>query len=496
MLDLLDMQGNILRGYRSFHFARFLWFAIDTDQGGRELIEKLLARDWVTPGQWRARPTATTNIAFSFAGLRALRLQADCLASFPPEFQAGMKHRAALLGDVGDCAPEHWDKPWCDGDVDVLITCYAGKPQDLDARCNEILTLALEQNGVRALPPHQDAALLLVNGKPSRREHFGFEDGFSNPDVEGVPDNGGPGDTGNPDEQGQFRPVPLGEFVLGHRAEGGEVGPMPAPRILARNGSYLVIRKLEQDVVGFRRFVKDKAILLGRALAGTLPTGAPVEEYLAAKMLGRWRDGSSLDLYPTKPAGDPGNGFAYADDPDGARCPLGAHTRRVNPRASLGFGGNIVRRRRLIRRGIAYGEWLPDPTDASGAAPAGVTAGSDDGGRRGIMFQAFNANISHQFEFVQQQWVNYGDEFRQGDDTDPITGIRNGDGRMVVPSQEYRRDQAGKGRMVIPGDQRTGRPPFLCGDIPRFVTTKGGDYFFAPSLTALRLLASGKVIVS
>ena len=116
------------------------------------------------------------------------------------------------------------------------------------------------------------------------------------------------------------------------------------------------------------------------------------------------------------------------------------------------------------------------------------------------MFQVFNASIERQFEFVQREWINYGDVFRQGDDTDPITGSRYHDGRTVVPDGEpldrsSDRVVIPKGRMVIPGDERTGRPPFLCCDIPRFVTTKGGDYFFVPSLTGLRLLASGKVFV-
>src|SRR5262249_27729783 len=197
-----------------------------------------------------------------------------------------------------------------------------------------------------------------------------------------------------------------------------------------------------------------------------------------------WPDGSSLDLYPTGEAGDKGNNFNYADDPEGARCPLGAHVRRANPRASLGFGGNIVRRRRLIRRGIAYGKNLARDDTA------------DDGGeRRGIMFLAFNASISQQFEFVQQQWINYGDDFRQGNDTDPIAGNPIGDGKMVERGQPFRRDEDGVGRMVIQGDQRTAREPFLCSGIPRFVTTKGGDYFFAPSLPGIRPLPPGQLCV-
>jgi Dyp-type peroxidase family len=488
--DLADIQGNILRGYRSFPFARFLFFKINSPPAGRAFIDELLHAK-VTPGKWLSKPLATTNVAFTFRGLAALQLDAQCLASFPPEFQQGMKQRARLLGDVGLSDPQKWDKPWASDDVHVLVSCYAPNLEKLEKHCQDLWqelkktqfaeadgvkkSLCDDPHGIKRLdPPHQDAAMLIVHGKPNRVEHFGFQDGLSNPDIEGVRGDGG--GTGNPEAR-------LGEFILGHRAEGGEVAPMPAPKALAWNGSFLVLRKLEQDVLGFRRFLREQAILLKQVLGSALPADTNAEEFLAAKMMGRWRDGSPLDLHPTKPARDPTNKFSYADDPNGAGCPLGAHTRRANPRASLGFGGQLVRRRRLTRRGIPYGEYLPDNA---------VTAD----GSRGIIFQVFNTSIERQFEFVQRQWINYGDVFGQGDDTDPITGSRYRDGRMVVADEEpFDRSKHSAGRMVIPGDERTGRPPFLCCDIPNFVTTRGGDYFFVPSLTGLRLLASGKVFV-
>jgi deferrochelatase/peroxidase EfeB len=211
-----------------------------------------------------------------------------------------------------------------------------------------------------------------------------------------------------------------------------------------------------------------------------------VEEYIAAKMMGRWHDGSPLDLYPDAPGQHPTNAFSYSDDKRGARCPLGAHIRRANPRDALGFAGHIISRRRMLRRGIAYGTCLPErPTE------------EDVKAERGIMFLALNASIERQFEFIQRQWMNRGDEFEQGDDPDPITGTRFGDGRMVVPGEPFRRGAGNPtGRMMIQGDQLTGRIPYLCADIPNFVLTRGGEYFFMPSMTALGLLASGQVSVS
>jgi Dyp-type peroxidase family len=485
--ELPDIQGNILHGYRSFPHARFLFFKIEKNkpEAGRAFIDSLLTDKptTVTRGKWLSKPLATTNIAFTFRGLAALQLDAQCLASFPPEFQQGMKQRARLLGDVGLSDPRHWDEPWLSSSdhVHILVSCYASDSAKLNHHCENLLRGC--PDGVEAIrdptkqgsqPLQEDAKRLVVNGKLV--EHFGFEDGLSNPAIEGVRDAGG--GTGNPKAQ-------LGEFILGHRAEGGEVAPMPAPRALARNGSFLVLRKLEQDVFEFRKFVREQAVLLEQVLG---PTETAAEEFLAAKMMGRWRDGSPLALYPTKPANDSNNNFSYAEDPDGALCPLGAHTRRANPRASLGFSGRLVRRRRLIRRGIPYGPYLPDNADENNPAWRA---------RRGIFFLAFNASIERQFEFVQRQWINYGDAFRQGDDTDPIAGSRYGDGRCIDVADEkpFDRSTNGMGCMVIPGDELSRRPPFLCWGIPNFVTTKGGDYFFVPSLTGLRLLASGKVFV-
>jgi hypothetical protein len=155
---------------------------------------------------------------------------------------------SAILATAHDC----WDEPWKSGDVHMLVTCYSGSSASLEQHCQTLRQL--KPAGVQELAPHQDAGLLVVKGKPDRIEHFGFADGLSNPAVESVPDNGGPGDTGNLDEKGRFREVPMGEFLLGHRGEGGEVAPMPRPRLLVRNGTYLVLRKLEQDVVGFGPF--------------------------------------------------------------------------------------------------------------------------------------------------------------------------------------------------------------------------------------------------
>jgi Dyp-type peroxidase family len=186
------------------------------------------------------------------------------------------------------------------------------------------------------------------------------------------------------------------------------------------------------------------------------------EDLLAAKIVGRWRDGTPLDRAPHRP--DPAvvtdaarnNAFDYADDPDGLRCPVGAHVRRMNPRRSLPFDGKLVNRHRIIRRGITYGDPLPDGAE-------------DDGKDRGVIFMCLQASLARGFEFVQSQWGNGGNAFRLGQDQDVILGPQ---------------DTEGPAKMTVPGN-----PPFLLGPLSRMVTMRGGEYYFTPGINGLRYLA-------
>ena len=274
----------------------------------------------------------------------------------------------------------------------------------MNSRCRELEDLAEAQARPAATLPGRRQARDRQRDEPSPKEHFGFDDGLSNPDVENAREGTSDADVGNLDNKGNFREVPVGEFLLGHRGEGGEVAPMPKPPLLVHNGTFLVMRKLQQEVVRFRQYLEQEADRMMK-VPGCLPDKVAgdvckVQEYLAAKMMGRWYDGSPVDLYPDAPAEHQSNAFTYADDEDGARCPLGAHIRRANPRDSLGFAGNIVNRRRMLRRGITYGEYLPE--DASPTSPEAKA-------ERGIMFLALNASIERQFEFIAEAV----DEFRR-----------------------------------------------------------------------------------
>ena len=436
-LPLDDIQGNVLRPY-GLPSAAHLFVHVGDATAGRRWLSGLAGRVASSAGWGRAKPTTAHNVAFTYVGLEALGASRAVLDSFPDAFRQGMRARADVLGDCGTSAPDRWEYGLGSGAAHVLVSVH-GQRRTVEATVgdlrSELATFDLE------LVAEQCAHRL-----PNSREHFGFDDGFSQPTVKGVPAT--PGADGVPARFGRQRPLPLGEFVHGHRDLDGSRPPGPAPP-LDRNGCYQVWRKLAQDVPGFKAFVQAQSEQHGLS-----------EGLVAAKMVGRWPDGSPLALCPDRP--DPTvardmkriNRFDYGDDPDGRRCPVGAHVRRANPRNSTGLGAAMTARHRMIRRGMPYGPLLSEsePTDD-----------------RGLVFVAFVADIERQYEFVQAHWCNDGDVLRLGADRDPLVGHGPGSGKMTVP----------------------GDPPRFLNPLPEFVTTRGGEYLFAPGRRALRAIADG-----
>jgi hypothetical protein len=257
---------------------------------------------------------------------------------------------------------------------------------------------------------------------------------------------GRPGD-GLPAEGGGWRELAAGEFVLGCRdLDGGYPIAPVAP--FDRHSTYVVYRKLQMH--------PDR---LWAYLSRFEEPGR-----IAAKMVGRWQDGTPLLVSPGGPdasvANDPArvNDFRYADDGDGFACPVGAHVRRANPRDQDGFfAGKLSDRHRIIRRGRPYGPVL---------APGST---SDDGVERGLVFKCYQADIERQFEVIQSRWIDDGDPFALGDDRDPMIGSH----------------ADGGGRHVVQGPR-----PIVLGGLPDFVTLRGGEYLVRPGLRALRWIAA------
>jgi Dyp-type peroxidase family len=458
-LERDDIQGLVARGYSDLKAAAYVTLRIDDPAAARTWLGSLLGQ--VTSAPVRASERAL-NIAFTAAGLQALGLPDVTLAQFSNQFTAGMTtpHRRRMFGDLGPSAPEAW--AWggpSQPEPQVMLLLFARDDQSL---AHYYAELSQAYGGVSEVVKLD--AIVDLDGK----EHFGFTDGISQPTIEGMSSRSDtPPNT-----------IRAGEFVLGYVNEYAQYTDRPLLQRnldpsgmlpldvegsgradLGRNGTYLVFRQLAQDVRGFWRYLQ------------SLSDEPAHQRWLASKMVGRWPGGAPVTLSPDsdEPLLSNANDFTYQyADSDGLNCPIGAHVRRAHPRDSLDPAPGTARsveldkRHRLLRRGREYGP--PVPPDALYAeAPA-------DDAERGLYFITIGANIGRQFEFVQHSWVNNPKFDSLYDEPDPVVGYHaQGADSFSIPKDPVR--------------QRL-------HDIPQFVTTRGGAYFFLPGLRALRYLSS------
>jgi Dyp-type peroxidase family len=433
-LELDDIQNGALQPRPTPYVGAYILVRVDDRRAGRELLRRLIPSlsDASRPADSAAQAWVST--ALTFQGLKALGVPQDSLDSFPLAFQQGMAARAAMLGDVGENGPEHWESPFGRPEVHIAISTMSPDTAQLEA------VFARAREALKTLPGVEPIWRQDCHVPADLRNPFGFRDGISNPGIEG---SGRPGT--NPQEQ----PIKAGEFFLGYPNEVGELPPMPAPEVLGRNGTYLAVVKCHTRVAAFRQYLRANA------------AGPGEEDRLAAKIVGRWPSGAPLALAPERDDPELGadrrrnDDFLYAaEDARGLRCPMGSHARRMNPRDSDIIG--VARIHRIMRRGTAYGPMLP----------AGVL--EDDGVDRGIVFVFVGADLERQFEFVKKEWVNDGLFIGSKGEKDPMIGPNDGTGEFTIPREPIRQRVKG---------------------LPAFVTNRGGEYFFAPGLRALRWLA-------
>jgi deferrochelatase/peroxidase EfeB len=478
-LDLADIQGFILRGYRMPMVRHFL-LTVSAPAEARELLGRLVsgdesdapqittAEDWhvgFEPGPGdnlseapRRKPDYCLNLGITWPGLLALQLKERAPAlSFKSfgAFIAGAAQRAELVGDTGTGGPQNWIGGFGKGGDHVLVTLHAMSPDAMTRYSDRLSVLFAAGNAFREIwRCDGNAWTEMRDGKPgfTHKVPFGYTDGISMTTIRGGPERY------TPDHQ---RPCEPWLFVLREDAENYFV---PEPPELGLNGSFAVFKMIETDVVGFEEFLQSHKDTID-------------PELLAAKICGRWRNGTPLELSPetdSPPGGiapDQLNNYGYVNedgsgDPRGLRCPVGAHMRRINPRdqpvTGQGKPGGSNNTHRLIRRGLPYG-------------PTYEPAQPYDGIKRGLLGYFINSSIENQYEFVLKQWVNdaeFAGAVRLNPKSkDPMIGTQD-------PAQSI---------FVIP--QANGAPPITVTGFSTFVTTKAAAYCFLPSVTAIKFIS-------
>jgi Dyp-type peroxidase family len=489
-VDYADVQGLVRFGYGHMTNASYALVRVTNADAAKAWLRSAPVTTAVAAQ--KPPPKTAMNIAFTAPGLRALGVPESIIAGFSHEFRGGMgqENRARQMGDVGKNAPSNWT--WGSyGHEPHAVVMFFGEQDQFDS----FVQRARDQNWSEAF----EEIIWLGTSNLDGDEPFGFADGISQPQIDWEQQLERPCT-----QLGYTNVAALGEFLLGYPNEYGKITDRPlleadaasagllnaedapAKKDLARNGSYLVMRQLEQDVRGFWKFLYEQA-------GGNLAEVAQ----LGAKMVGRTRAGDPLVPIQTEPVAgtDPRtvkqNQFTYEADPAGTRCPFGAHVRRTNPRNSdfpeprpsalrrliiiLGFGRkgfcddltSSVRFHRILRRGREYGSELL-PEDA-------VQPVQSNESPRGLHFICLNANISRQFEFLQSAWIANTKFSGTTRESDPLLGNRES-----IPGCPV------TGNFTIPGDGTLRR---RVSGLPQFVTVRGGAYFFLPSLRALRYLA-------
>ncbi|MBW4548590.1 MAG: Dyp-type peroxidase [Symplocastrum torsivum CPER-KK1] len=491
VLDINDIQGNVLAGF-SKNFQSLIFLKILEPQNAKSWIksiefsiatleEVLIFKKLYQKIRERRGPHTGTvqstwiNIAFSYSGLRKLVKGVEQFSD--SAFREGMHTRSAILGDPtegnsdGNCNNWLIGSPTSIPDIVVIIasdekTKLADKVAEVEAGLNSSLRIMFKQQGEAPPPP-------LTGYEP-----FGFRDGISQPGIRGRLSKN-PEDfltlRENPDNQNQGKPgqnlLWPGEFVFGYPKQ-DPIDPLKPGQIAdagpswAKNGSFLVFRRLRQDIEGFRSFTHSVVAELSKKI----PTSSGIKsEEIAAKLMGRWQSGAPILLSPKTDnaaiAEDESinNNFGFKQDVLGLICPHAAHIRKAYPRDDLDTQGAeaAIQTHRLLRRGIPFGE----PYPASG--------------ERGLLFLAYQTSFERQFEFITRSWMNNPNFRDSNDGYDPIVGQNNNAGENRART------------FVLPVQKSDGTIEKISIDLPNdWVIPTGGGYFFAPSISALKYLAS------
>lgn len=498
--DSTEIQGDILAGFKKDHVT-MMFLQFGDAMASRSWLEQLAPQIATTQkvAQFNkefseARKTSAGDdprhykatwlgLSFTHAGLLFFTGLPEVFPRIPvgttlEAFVQGPYERALALGDTDDSDPRHWlFGNNHNRSIHAVLTLASDTETDLNTA---LKTQREAASAAGALIVFEQSAATLT-GTRRGKEHFGFKDGVSEPGVRGF-------DAEDPDRKGYVqghpgtRLVEAGEFVIGpepspaHSRDTYAKQDMPA---WMENGSFQVVRRLEQDVPGW--WAQVSTCLRQLAENKAVPQGAG-SEWLAARMIGRWRSGASVAKCPMKPVttpdSEPDNDFDYADDPDGFTTPLFSHLRKTYPRGGLVDGGQPVDEkfmdaRRIMRRGAPYGEPFDPTSDDEASSPDAS---------RGLVFVCYQADLVGQFEFIQADWVNDPD-FPHGRKAKP------GPDAMISGKLSDTND----GKVSFESHSPAGEPQTTTLSLSQFVRTRGAVYAFAPSISTLKLLAKGRL---
>jgi len=450
---LSKMQGNILKGhgrdYTAHLFLRFeegqraaalTWMGTQLAEACTSFKKQLFDRDRYNRN--KVKGGLYTAFFLTAAGYKVLGYE-EHLSQFGDEaFREGMKIRGGYLNDPDQ---SHWEKGYqhdlhamvllADDDAARLIR---GIRDVFDATAG-FANIAVMENGN-----------VLRNENDDGIEHFGYVDGISQP---------------------LFLKDELDKYMKYHGTKEGEARFNPAAdrnKVLIKDplvedadayGSYFVFRKLEQNVKGFKE--TEKALGLG--------------ELGGAYLVGRFEDGSPVVVTDEEGLVGSGryNNFNYEDDnpalaASATRCPYFAHIRKTNARKERSMDPLIV------RRGIPYGtkgKVRDSDHDDDESPEKGV----------GLLFMCYQADIASQFEKIQQ-FANTGTTSNGG----ASASAKDQSGIDAIIGQPAEGNSKAYQYLFPSRYGKNGL--YKEGNFKQFVTLKGGDYFFAPSIVFLKSL--------
>ena len=438
-----DLQANILKGHgRSHTINLFLKFDPAKAAPIKAAIHQLSGHIKTAKQQLVEAEAFKTSqhdggtvrcFLLTFKGYDALGILGKVPAG--EAFKKGMKTRTAILTDP---APATWD-PTFQADIHALLLLADDNVDRLKQERESVLD-SLQAVGVTLLG--EEEGNQQHNERGDGVEHFGYVDGRSQPlllteDVEH--------EKNMTDGTSLWDPAFPANQVLVTDVAGTTL-----------QGSFFVFRKLEQNVFAFKRKEEDLSTALGFA--------GEDRELAGAMMVGRFEDGTPVVLRKKAGiGGDVPNNFNYNDDVNGVKCPFHSHIRKTNPRGSGGAEPQPAERTHIMaRRGITYGEREEGMCDRPEA-------------NVGLLFMSYQKSLENQFEFTQQTWAN-NPNFPIGHVPPP--GIDPVIGQGVNPPGTQQTPQKW-------GDPAT---PKIPSNFAGFVKMKGGEYFFAPTLSTLRTL--------